>query len=102
LCTTTNHPYFGGGVAIAPTASVREKKFDFVLVERVSIFKIFWLIGLLMRKKHMNSRYFHHLSTSKLRIISTVPQHGQEDGEEMGQRPFDITFTTANQLFWCP
>lgn len=102
LCTTTNHPYFGGGVAIAPTASVREKKFDFVLVERVSIFKIFWLISLLMRKKHMNSRYFHHLSTSKLRIISTVPQHGQEDGEEMGQRPFDITFTTANQLFWCP
>lgn len=39
----------------------------------------------------MRSRYFHHLSTNKFRIVSTVPQHGQEDGEEMGKRPFDIT-----------
>jgi YegS/Rv2252/BmrU family lipid kinase len=100
LCTTTNHPYFGGGVAIAPTADLSEDKIDFVLVERVALFKIFWLLALLTRKKQMKSRYFHHLSTNKLRIVSTVPQYGQEDGEEMGKRPFDITMTTAQQLIW--
>ncbi|WP_430609410.1 diacylglycerol/lipid kinase family protein [Enterococcus sp. DIV0876] len=101
LCTTTNHPYFGGGVPIAPTATVKEDKLDFVLVERVAMFKIFWLILLLTRKKHMNSRYFHHISTTKLRIVSTIPQHGQEDGEEMGKRPFDLILTPGKQLFWC-
>ncbi|MUO33243.1 diacylglycerol/lipid kinase family protein [Enterococcus gallinarum] len=100
LCTTTNHPYFGGGVAIAPTANLNEDKIDFVLVERVALFKIFWLLALLTRKKQMRSRYFHHLSTNKLRIVSTIPQHGQEDGEEMGKRPFDITITTTKQLIW--
>lgn len=101
LCTTTNHPYFGGGVSIAPTATIKDNKLDFVLVERVAMFKIFWLILLLTRKKHMKSRYFHHISTAKIRIISTIPQHGQEDGEEMGKRSFDLTLTTAKQLFWC-
>jgi YegS/Rv2252/BmrU family lipid kinase len=100
LCTTTNHPYFGGGVAIAPTADINDDKLDFVLVERIALFKIFWLIALLTRKRQMNSRYFHHLSTNKLRIVSTVPQHGQEDGEEMGKRSFDITMTTGKQLIW--
>ena len=87
-------------MAIAPTANLNEDKIDFVLVERVALFKIFWLLALLTRKKQMRSRYFLHLSTNKLRIVSTVPQHGQEDGEEMGKRPFDITITTTKQLIW--
>ncbi|WP_280739204.1 MULTISPECIES: YegS/Rv2252/BmrU family lipid kinase [unclassified Enterococcus] len=100
LCTTTNHPYFGGGIAIAPMADVNKETFELVVVERVALFKIFWLVILLLRKKHVNSKYYHHFSAKKMRIISTVPQYGQADGETIQPQPFDIQFTLAKQLFW--
>ncbi|MGM0123306.1 hypothetical protein IGI37_000672 [Enterococcus sp. AZ194] len=101
LCTTTNHPYFGGGVAIAPTANAEKNQLDFVLVERINIFKIFWLILLLLRKKHMESKHFHHFTGNKLRIVSTMPEYGQADGEVMGSRSFDIHFALKKQWIWC-
>ncbi|WP_086349157.1 diacylglycerol/lipid kinase family protein [Candidatus Enterococcus clewellii] len=100
LCTVTNHPYFGGGVAIAPTADPRKPIFDLVLVERINIFKIFWLIYLLSRKKHMESKNFHHYQTSKLRIVSTIPEYVHADGEILGEQNLDITFTIHEGLFW--
>ncbi|MBO0469748.1 diacylglycerol kinase family lipid kinase [Enterococcus sp. DIV0242_7C1] len=100
LCTVTNHPYFGGGVAIAPVADPRKPVLDFVLVERVNLFKIFWLIILLIQKKHMKSKYFHHFQSSKLRIVSTVPEYIHADGEILGKRGTDFSFATEPRLFW--
>lgn len=100
LCTTTNHPYFGGGVAIAPMAKADKANIDLVVIERINMFKIFWLIIKLIRKTHTNSKHFHHFNSSKIRIVSTVPEYGQADGEVMGKRPFDITFTTKRQWIW--
>lgn len=39
LCTVTNHPYFGGGVSIMPTANPRKAVVDLVVVERINILK---------------------------------------------------------------
>ncbi|MDT2755985.1 diacylglycerol kinase family lipid kinase [Enterococcus asini] len=100
LCTTTNHPYFGGGVAIAPMAQAEKRSLDLVVVERIPMYKLFWLIIKLARKKHTTSKYFHHFTSSRLRIVSTLPQYGQADGEVLSRRPFDITFTTRNQWIW--
>jgi YegS/Rv2252/BmrU family lipid kinase len=100
LCTVTNHPYFGGGVSIAPVADPHKPVLDFVLVERINLFKIFWLIILLIQKKHMNSKYFHHFQSSKLRIVSTVPQYVHADGEILGKRSMDSSFATETRLFW--
>lgn len=100
LCTTTNHPYFGGGVAIAPMAKADKPNIDLVVIERINMLKIFWLIIKLIRKTHTTSKYYHHFNSSKIRIVSTVPEYGQADGEVMGKRPFDITFTTKKQWIW--
>ncbi|WP_207696591.1 hypothetical protein DOK67_0000003 [Enterococcus sp. DIV0212c] len=100
LCTVTNHPYFGGGVPIAPVADPRKPVLDFVLVERINMFKIFWLIILLIQKKQMNSKYFHHYQSSKFRIVSTIPQYVHADGEILGKRSTDISFGTETRLFW--
>lgn len=100
LCTTTNHPYFGGGVGIAPMADPYKENLDLVVVERIAMWKIFRLIIQLVRKKHTRSRYFHHYSGTKLRIVSTIPEYGQADGEVMGKRPFDIYFATKQQQIW--
>ncbi|MBM7687913.1 diacylglycerol kinase [Enterococcus ureilyticus] len=100
LCTITKHPYFGGGVSIAPMADPRKPILDFVLVERVNMFKIFWLICLLIQQKHIHSKYFHHFQSSKFRIVSTVPQYVHADGEILGKRSTDLSFGTATRLFW--
>ncbi len=92
--------FFGGGIAIAPTADASKPVIDFVMVERINIFKIIWLILLLMQKKQLKSKYFHHYTTNRLRIVSTTPQYGQEDGEDVAPRPFDLQFSTKNQLFF--
>lgn len=100
LCTTTNHPYFGGGVAIAPMAKATVSDIDLVVVERISMIKIFGLIIRLITNKLTTSKHYHHFTGHKLRIVSTVPEYGQADGEVMGLRPFDITFSTRPQLIW--
>lgn len=100
LCTVTNHPYFGGGVSILPTADPKKPVVDLVLVERVNLFKIFWLILLLLRQKQTSSKNFHHFQSSKIRIVSTIPQYVHADGEDLGKRSVDFTFSTSSRLFW--
>lgn len=100
LCTITNHPYFGGGIAIAPSANSAIPNFEFVIVERQHILKIFGLIFLLLFKKQEQSKDFIHFSTNKLRLVSTVPQYGQVDGELINKNPFDFTIVPINQQVW--
>lgn len=101
LCTTTNHPYFGGGVGIAPMADINKTTLDLVVVERLPMYKIAWLIFLLLRKKHHLSKYYHHLSGTKVRLVSPTPQFSQADGEELGKGPYDLAIALTTQLFWC-
>lgn len=62
--------------------------------------KIFGLILKLIRKKQGTSKHFHQFTGTRLRIVSTMPQYGQADGEVLGKRSFDITFTTKKQQIW--
>ncbi|MHC5269754.1 diacylglycerol/lipid kinase family protein [Enterococcus sp. LJL98] len=100
LCTITNHPYFGGGIAIAPMANSAIANFEFVLVERHSMLKIFQLILMLLFKQQERSKHFIHFSTNRLRLVSTVPQYGQVDGEVIQKKPLDLLFTPIKQQIW--
>lgn len=100
LCTTTNIPYFGGGIAIAPMADPKKDNIDLVVVEKPNLFAILRFLIQLLRKKHTQNKHFKHFTSSRLRIVSVVPQHGQADGENMGERAFDLNFTTASQYIW--
>ncbi|MGK0550830.1 diacylglycerol/lipid kinase family protein [Enterococcus faecalis] len=100
LCTVTNHPYFGGGVAILPKADPMKPVVDLVVVERGSLFRIFWLILLLARGKHTAAKQFHHFHSKKIRIVSTLPQFIHADGEILGQRSVDFAFETTPRFFW--
>ena len=100
LCTTTNHPYFGGGVALAPFADPKKEDMTIMIVERIAFPKLARLIGQLLRRKHLASKYLHQYNTTEARLISNTPQYGQVDGEEMVYRTFDISFTTKKRLFW--
>lgn len=100
LCTMTNHPYFGGGIAIAPMADSQSAELECVVVEKRSIFKIFHLLFLLLFKKQEKSKAFIHFSTLKLRIVSTTQQFCQVDGEVIEQNAFDFTLQPKIQNVW--
>lgn len=101
LCTTTNHPYFGGGVKIAPTATPFEKNFDVVIVERIALIRIVWLILFyLTREKQFENKHFNHYQTKSMRLVSTVPQYAQLDGEVWEKQAYDFNFGVTDGLFW--
>lgn len=100
LCTVTNHPYFGGGVAIAPLANVREEDMTLVIVEQLPLLKLLKLIIQLLNRKHLASPHLHQYKSTQLHITCQTPQYGQSDGEEYGLTAFDLHFTTQKRLFW--
>lgn len=100
LCTITNHPYFGGGVAIAPTANPREPMLDLILIERIHLFKIIWLVIRILQKKHLSSAWVHHIQAPQLRIRTTQPQYIHADGEILGKAHVDMQFSVCSRLFW--
>ena len=100
LCTTTNIPYFGGVIAIAPMADPKKETIDLVVVEKPNLPAILRFLIQLVRKKHTENKHYKHFTSSKIRIVSVVPQHGQADGEDMGERSFDMNFSTATQYIW--
>lgn len=94
LVTTTNHPYFGGGIPIYPEASVFSQKMATVVVEKPSLPKFIYLFYLMMKNgNHVNSEYFHVFEDAKIIVDSKSLQFGQMDGEELGSRSFDLEFT---------
>lgn len=100
LCTASIHPYFGGGVAIIPTASSKKNSLDLLVVERVHLIKIVWLIYLLIRKKHLQSKYCHHIQSNNIQIISSTPQYIHTDGEILDHESVNIVLNTTKRLFW--
>lgn len=100
LCTTTNIPYFGGGIPIAPMANPRKETIDLVIVEKPNIFAIMRFLLQLIFKRHTKNKHYQHFTSSKIRIVSVGPQEGQADGEALGNRSYDLNFATSNQLIW--
>lgn len=100
LCTLTNHPYFGGGVKIAPMASISENSIDFLLVERLPMFRIFGLIFLLCLQKHTSASSFHHFKGKKIYLSSPTAQFLQADGEAEEKAAHELIISCRDQLFW--
>ncbi|MFW8054281.1 diacylglycerol/lipid kinase family protein [Vagococcus fluvialis] len=100
LCSITNHPYFGGGIAIDPTASIQKNEMNVVLLEKVNLFLIFYLVGRLLSKKHLSSKYIHHFTTQELTVTSQSSEYCQTDGEIVGKSAQKIKCRMTSRLFW--
>ncbi len=100
ICTTTNIPYFGGGIRLYKPANPTDGKLDLVIVEWFNI--VSWALAMiqLMRGKKPTSRATHIFHADKLTVETSSLEFGQMDGEEMGTRPFEIDFSMAKQKFW--
>lgn len=101
VVTTTNHPYFGGGVPLLASASVYDHHLDLVIMEKANAFYfIFLFILMFLGQWHIKMPLVHHYHLKKLHIQSPHAEYGQADGEDLGQRAFDLEFSVTQQAFW--
>lgn len=100
LVTTSKHPYFGGGVAILPDASVHKPELELIVIERINWLVILWVAILIVFGKHLKSRFVHIFRSSSIHLTTTSIEHGQIDGEIMGNRFFDLHMSVRQYPFW--
>ncbi|CUS26465.1 diacylglycerol kinase family protein [Paucilactobacillus oligofermentans DSM 15707 = LMG 22743] len=100
LVTTSNHPYFGGGVPILPNATVHDPNLELIVIERHNWLILLWIALFIPSGKHLNSHWVHHYKSSSIRLTTTTLEFGQSDGEEMGSRFFDLEMNTVKYPFW--
>lgn len=100
LVTTSNHPYFGGGVKILPQASIFKSQLELIIVEKPSIPQLLLFLIMLPLGKHLNLKFVHHLVSDQFRLTTNTAKFGQIDGEETGDRVFDISFGVTTYPFW--
>lgn len=101
LVTITNHPYFGGGVAIAPSASNNDGLLDLVVVPKITLAKLVWLfIRMLSGGHHVLSKDYHHYQAESIKVTIEVPVEGQRDGETLGKKAYQISIKSEKRQMW--
>lgn len=99
IAIIANHPFIGGGFKIAPTASVKEDALDLVIAERRGWPRTLWLARLFASGKLMNSRFATHFHGKKFQYSTSSLAFGQTDGQDMGNRYFNLHVGTAKAIF---
>jgi len=100
LLTTTNHPYFGGGIKIVPKADLNEEAIDVIVIQKKSWWHIFQIILKLMAGKHLEHPDVHHFQSKSIKVQVEEPQHAQVDGELQAFQPFNLKFKQSSRYFW--
>jgi len=91
--TTTNHPYFGGGIPILPKANIYSHNLDTVIVEKPSLGKFIKLFyHVLIDKSQLSDPQFHYVEAKKISVKTKTSEFAQIDGEVIYKRPFDVQF----------
>lgn len=100
IAIIANHPYIGGGFRIAPGASVQENALDLVVSERRGWPRTLWTARLFASGKLMNSRFAKHFHGTDFHYSTSSLAFGQTDGQDMGNRYFNLHVETASAVFW--
>lgn len=103
IVTATNHPYFGGGIAIDPKATPFDHKLDLVVVNKITgktFIKLF--TKLLTNGSHLQDKNVWYIQEPEFTIWDRHEEQGQMDGEELGKHHFHYQFQSTTHDFWLP
>ena len=81
MVTITNHPYYGGGMKINPTAKIQSNKFSVLLIHSISKWKVLALFMTVFTGKHIHHREVEVFETTSLKITSKHKMDYQVDGQ---------------------
>ena len=101
LVSVTNISCFGGGVPIAPQASLKDGKLDIVITPKMSLAKFVKLfIEMIKDGSHLNDKYLFYTKAHRIHIISKKAEYSQINGETQGPKMFNWNVGVASQKFW--
>ncbi|WP_369404902.1 diacylglycerol/lipid kinase family protein [Piscibacillus salipiscarius] len=70
MLTITNHPYFGGGMKIAPDATINKQTFHVTIVHQISKLKLLLLFITVFFGKHTRLKEVEMLKGSEIMVRS--------------------------------
>lgn len=104
LMIVTNHPYFGGGIKIAPDAKLNEDNLKFVLFQRHQLLQIIidMLAILFGGFQYRMKAVDNALLTQDFQIIVNSRQTAQVDGKAIDRANYQVRFSRSSYPFWLP
>ena len=103
IVVATNHPYFGGGFAIDPTANPFNHHLNLVVVKKITGMTFIKLFSkLLTNGSHLQDKNVWHIEDNHFSLHNQTKQYGQMDGEELSQNEFNFHFEVSQHPFWLP
>lgn len=92
-----NTPTYGGGLHIAPHASITDQRLEYVSCAVIPRWRLFQHIPKLLTGKHIREvSYLDFRTISRLSVQTPAPQPVFADGEFMGYTPIEVSL--AQQL----
>ena len=83
-----------------PSASVFDDHLDLVVVEKTSLWQLILFVSMIFLKRHLRLKFLHHYHEKELFIKTNGNRLGQIDGEELGERTFNLKLDTVKYPFW--
>jgi YegS/Rv2252/BmrU family lipid kinase len=90
LMAFCNGCYYGGGIKLAPNASIEDGFMDVYMVDDLSKYKILYLLTKLLTSSHERHPSVHKYRTDKITVDSSENLLFNVDGEIMIDNHFDI------------
>jgi|SRR3954447_567651 diacylglycerol kinase (ATP) len=91
LAVFANTPLYGGGMKVAPNASMDDGLLDVCVVEGLDPFSLFCLFPTVYAGRHLNARNVHYFQTQNVRVETEHPFDVYADGEYVCQTPVEVS-----------
>jgi diacylglycerol kinase (ATP) len=89
----SNTPTFGGGLKIAPEASITDGLFDVTYVPRIDRRELIRHYPKILRGTHTELPFIRRFRAASVEIYTERPSEVYADGEYMGKTPMEVTVT---------
>jgi diacylglycerol kinase (ATP) len=90
LAAALNTPSYGGGVRLAPDATVDDGLLDFVVLETLTRLEIMCLLPALFFTGKLKTKRLRRFRAASVRVFASVPIPFHGDGELLGTTPVTI------------
>ena len=95
-----NTPSYGGGLRLAPEASLEDGRLDLVLLENLSGFEIARMLPRMAVSGEIRTRRIQRYCVTRARIETERPCAFHADGEIIGMTPVEITVMPRAMRVW--
>jgi diacylglycerol kinase (ATP) len=97
-----NTPSYGGGLRLAPEASLEDGRLDLVLLENLSGFEIARMLPRMAVSGEIRTRRIQRHCVTRARIETERPCAFHADGEIVGMTPVEVAVVSRAMRVWRP